>query len=308
MRRLLLFSTASLLLLIPVACGQQLQNGAFTAELNGFEIFYEVRGGGPVCLVAPVAWGMAHEGLANLLAGLEEHLTLVYFDPRGVGRSQEIGEAGDRSMEAVAEDLDALRRRLGLESVIVLGWSNGGQVAMKYASAHPEAVERLILLHTVAHSSADADAEIAEGYPELVTAYVDFFRDMLRPGRSEEEQDELFGRFMRETYFPWLFNDFEASRERFHEAFAAVGFSWDHMLYQQQVDGPVFDARGDLAGIAAPTLVVAGRSDLLPPGMVEDVHRALASSTFVVFEESGHFSPIEEPEAFVRAVVEFLER
>ncbi len=308
MRRFLLFSTASLLLLIPVACGQQLQNGAFTAELNGFEIFYEVRGDGPVCMVAPVAWGMSHEGLADMLAGLEEHLTLVYFDPRGVGRSQGISENSDRSMAAVAEDLDALRRHLGLERVVVLGWSNGGQVAMKYASAHPEAVERLILLHTLAYESPEDNAEIAENYPELAAAYGNFFSDMQRSGVPEEEKDELFGRFVRETYFPWLFHDFEVSRERFQEAFGAVDFSWDQNLYQQQVDGLGFDARDDLASIAAPTLVVAGRSDLLQPDRIEDVHRALENSTFVVFEQSGHFSPIEEPEAFVRAVVEFLGR
>ena len=307
MRRLLLFSTASLLL-IPVACGQQLQNGAFTAELNGFEIFYEVRGDGPVCMVAPVAWGMDHQGLANMLAGLEEHLTLVYFDPRGIGRSQEVGQDSDCSMAVVAEDLDALRRHLGLDRVIVLGWSNGGQVAMKYASAHPEAIERLILLHTLAYESPEDNAEIAENYPELAAAYGNFYYEMQRSNVPEEEKDERFGRFVRESYFPWLFHDFDMSRERFHEAFGSVGFSWAHNLYQQRVDGLEFDARDDLAAIAAPTLVVAGRSDLLPPERVEDIHRRLENSTFVIFEQSGHFSPIEEPEAFVRAVREFLGR
>jgi len=76
----------------------QLENGMFSARLNGFEIQYEVRGSGPVCMVMPVSWGMGHEGMRGFLRGLEDHLTMVYFDPRGVGGSEEVRTDEDRSM------------------------------------------------------------------------------------------------------------------------------------------------------------------------------------------------------------------
>jgi len=88
----------------------QLENGMFSARLNGFEIQYEVRGSGPVCMVMPVSWGMGHEGMRGFLRGmrgflrgLEDHLTMVYFDPRGVGGSEEVRTDEDRSMAPCAK-------------------------------------------------------------------------------------------------------------------------------------------------------------------------------------------------------------
>ncbi|GMR23407.1 MAG: hypothetical protein BMS9Abin37_1832 [Acidobacteriota bacterium] len=67
---------------------QELETGSFTAELNGFAIHYEVRGSGPVLMTVPNSWGLSLEGLRGLFRPLEKHLTMVYFDPRGMGDSE----------------------------------------------------------------------------------------------------------------------------------------------------------------------------------------------------------------------------
>lgn len=64
-----------------------------------------------------------------------------------------------------------------------------------------------------------------------------------------------------------------------------------------------------LPEIATPTLVLAGRDDwITPPEQAERMHRALPNSELVVFEESGHFPFVEEQDAFLATVGDWLAR
>jgi len=49
------------------------------------------------------------------------------------------------------------------------------------------------------------------------------------------------------------------------------------------------------------TMVIAGAHDLMPPTRVENLYKSLPNSTFVVFENSGHFSQVEEIEKFKKS-------
>lgn len=294
---------ATLLLLIAACCSPQtLQQGEFTAELNGFKIHYEIHGEGPVCMVVPVAWGLSHEGLRGIYKVLEEHMTMVYFDPRGMGRSEDVRTAEDHSMAAVRDDLDALREHLSLDKVILLGWSNSGMNAMKYASANPDAVSKLILLHTIHYISPEETEEWARRYPE----FVDELKVLMQKSERGEEMDSEFRKFFTEIWLPYLIHDFATHGEKIVSILNSADMSWSHNLYQQTVDMPAFDAREDLKKITAPTLIVAGRHDALPPESMEEMQEGIAGSDLVIFEESAHFSSIEEAEKFVSVVREFL--
>src|SRR5512134_1465289 len=94
-----------------------LASGSFTAELNGFRIHYEVHGQGPALMALTNSWGLSLEALRAMYRPLEERLTLVYFDPRGMGGSGPVHEDADRGMEAVRADFQALRAHLKLERV-----------------------------------------------------------------------------------------------------------------------------------------------------------------------------------------------
>ena len=90
-----------------VSCGSveqpaQIQHGAFFVELNGFKIHYEVHGAGPVLTTLPNSWGINAATLRNLYRELEDSLTMVYFDPRGMGESGEIREESDMGLAAAA--------------------------------------------------------------------------------------------------------------------------------------------------------------------------------------------------------------
>ena len=67
-----------------------------------------------------------------------------------------------------------------------------------------------------------------------------------------------------------------------------------------------FDACDRLTAIPTRSLVVAGVHDTLAPDTVRKIHDGLSNSQFVLFENSGHHAPVEEPERFKSVLLQFL--
>ncbi len=67
------------------------------------------------------------------------------------------------------------------------------------------------------------------------------------------------------------------------------------------------DSRPDLPKIACPTLVLCGRQDALtPPPLAEEMAAAIPGARLTIVENSGHLSPLEQPEAVTRAMRDWL--
>jgi pimeloyl-ACP methyl ester carboxylesterase len=126
-----------------------------------------------------------------------------------------------------------------------------------------------------------------------------------KPGLSAAEQTALQRKMWLDEYFPVLFADRERGKGLLEEIFGDAELSWPHAAYANR-ETPTFDARDKLAAIPVRSLVIAGTHDMLPPSRVKVLADGLPNSKFVVFEKSGHFSPVEEPEGFKAAVYDFL--
>jgi len=206
---------------------------------------------------------------------------------------------------AVRDDSDALRRHLGLETVHVIGWSNGAMNLILLASERPATIDRAIFLHGTPRFGPEDMAEFREKYPEWFAAYGEFQQRMSSSDLSVEEQNVAVGEFFIEVAFPPSFADPQLAAETLPGMYANTGFSWAHWQYSQQ-EHPSFDARDKLGAITARSLVLAGAHDSMPVERVEEIHLGIPSSMFKVFDESGHFAPVEEPDAFESTVLGFL--
>jgi len=280
-------------------------NGSFSADLNGFRIHYEVHGRGPVLMTLPNSWGLTWQGLRAIYRSLEASLTMVYFDPRGMGLSGPVKQDSDMGMAAVRDDFEALRRHLGLGKVSVIGWSNGAINLILLASERPDTLASAIFLHGEPRYTEEDDKEFQVQYPDLVKAYMDFFREMSSRPMAPEEADARVKRFDVEQYFVCLWADKSIGRARLKGLYADTGFSWRHTQYQTRELG-MYDFRDRLPKITARALVIAGAHDLIPVERAREISQGIPGSQFVVFERSGHFAPLEEPEAFVATVRTFL--
>lgn len=116
------------------------------ARVNGIELGYQVFGKGKPLVILHGGFGSVEMFGPNveLLAAERQ---VIGVDLQSHGRSP----AADRPMrfEAMADDIAALIRSLGLERSAIMGFSLGGAVALRMAVQHPEMVERLVLVSTV---------------------------------------------------------------------------------------------------------------------------------------------------------------
>ncbi|MGD9252720.1 MAG: alpha/beta hydrolase [Holophagae bacterium] len=287
----------------PEAAG--LENGSFAAKLNGFEIHYEVHGQGPVLMTLPNSWGLSFEGLRALYRPLESRLTMVYFDPRGMGESAAVVEPSDMGMAAVRADFHALREHLGLESANVIGWSNGAMNLIYLAAERPETIDAAIFLHGAAKFDAEDNTRMMQQYPEIMQKYGAFLQEVQNPELTDDDRTAMMRSLWLDEWFPILVADQEAAPAILDGVFAEAEFSWPHSDYSNK-ESPVFDATDQLPLITARCLVIMGAADMIPPSKGQEMADAIADAQLEVFDNSAHFAPKEEAAKFEALVFDFL--
>ena len=116
-----------------------------TLKVQGAEIYYEVRGSGPVLLIIP--GGPQDAGVfADVSQHLADRYTVVAFDPRGNSRSTFDGEPEELSLDVQADDAAALIGALGGGPACVFGTSGGAQIGLNLAVRYPGLV-RIVVAH-----------------------------------------------------------------------------------------------------------------------------------------------------------------
>ena len=115
-------------------------------DVGDAELFVEVEGSGIPLVLINGGPGGTHHYFHPWFSRAKDYARVIYYDQRGCGLSDfEAGEEGYSVEQAVA-DLDALRRALGVDKWVILGYSYGGFLGQLYTLRHPENVAGLILL------------------------------------------------------------------------------------------------------------------------------------------------------------------
>ncbi|MFQ5909312.1 MAG: alpha/beta fold hydrolase [Thermoplasmata archaeon] len=274
------------------------------ARIDDRSIEHEVKGSGPPCFLAPVSWGIDYALWAHYLTDLENKLKMVYFNPRGIGRSSKITSPSDCSMDSIVSDMERLRKHLGFNRIAVMGHSAGGFSALKCAIRRPESINALVLVETAANIDYEKDFNELSRTDERI---VKILEEMRKPPREDITKEELMRRNLM-LVFSVYFKDYEPFEKEFEEHLSRSKMSPDHLRYHQQADLPRYDVLTDLGKISCPALIIAGKHDpVCPPKFSEVLSDALPESKLVVFENSGHWPFIEEEDKFVEVVSDFLE-
>jgi L-proline amide hydrolase len=228
--------------------------------------------------------GSAHDALEGLGALSAQGRRVVFYDQLGSGESDRPDDPLLWTVETFLEQLRSVREGLGLDEIHLFGSSWGGMLAVEYALTHPEGLAGLVLNSTPTSAPrwAEETARLAAGLDEQEFRRKHICRLDPEPEILERARAK-FGKQVYETM--WGPNEFTVS---------GTLKDWD-----------VTDRLGE---IDLPVLITSGRHDECTPALVEVLHRGIAGSEWVVFEESAHMPHLEEPERFVGVVGAFLDR
>jgi len=297
-------------LLTLIACGQfcyasdVLNPGEHFANVNGVRLWFRVAGHGPILIIQAPGWGPASPLLQRYLAPLEHSFTMVYYDPRGSGKSSRPAQEIKMSTLDMADDLEGFRSYLGLDKIAVLGHSHGAQIAAIFAAKHPDRVSHLILAcgGIPKRDTPDFDAELDKTYDRLSIDphYADAVKAMRGPS---PQTDEEFGTWF-DRAAPLYWHDISKAK-----ALASLpGIDpWANAANSKADKQVSFDLVSDLKKLSAPALIVGGKDDFtVSRSELEALKTAITHSRLVFLENSGHFLMIEEPESFAKVVTDFL--
>ena len=277
-------------------------SGAFTTA-DGRTLSYERRGSGPLLVCHPGGPGGSAAEFRGF-AGLDDTFDLVLLSPRGSAGSD---AADSYALESYAADLDELRAHLGVERLKLLGFSHGGIVAIVYAAAYPDRVDRLVLASTI--SVFDEAAQAAQMAGVEARRGAPWFADAERAIADEqagqfETSEDLVANV--QAQIPLYFHRWQGHEQAGWELAADFAHA-EPLRYFNEQEFPSFDLRPSLRTIGAPTLVMTGESDFIcGPVCARTIADELADARLVVIPEAGHFTYVERPEAFRSALADFL--
>jgi pimeloyl-ACP methyl ester carboxylesterase len=238
--------------------------------------------------------GYPFEGSAweHQLSGLGDEMWVVAPDMPGFGKSAALLPPTTAHVDQYAKALADWAKGEGITQLVLAGHSMGGYVAFAFARKYPEMLHSLILVAT--RPGADNEAGKEGRY---------------RTAGAVEERGAIAA---VEAMLPKLFapEAYEEKKELVESVRA--------MMMRQSEEGILAalyamasrpDSTHDLAEIEVPTLIITGAQDaIIPaaegPGMQAHIKGAHA----VAIPKTGHMPMLEDPEAFNKALREFLGR
>jgi proline iminopeptidase len=281
----------------------------FVTVARGVRLFVQEDGGGTPVIVIHGGPGLDARSIAPDLEPLSEHHRVIFYDQRGSGRST---LSRGVTADMMVRDLDALRRRLGLARVALLGHSWGGGLAALYAVAHPSSVSRLVLVDPMPLRAATLDVMEQNLLSRLTTEEGERLRRVMhaRLTAATEEDDVSSCREYWAILLKAYYADPAAAARSRGEACAGSGAALASGL---RVNASVFaslaafDLTARMSRLRMPTLIIHGDADPLPVESASEWATTVGGARLLVLPDSGHAPFVEQPDLFFRAVDRFLD-
>ena len=218
------------------------------AAVNGLNMYYEVHGDGPPLL-------LLHGGTGSISASwipfFSPPFRVIAMEQMGHGRTADLM---DRTFHYhdMADDTVELMRQLGIESAVVVGYSDGGIIGLDMAIHHPERVTKLAI--TGANSRTD-------GYSVENLEWARTFDP------ADQPISEAYGRLSPDGAEHW-----PIFLGRLQPMWAAE---------------PSF-TREEMQSVKAPTLIIIGDEDIVTPEHAIEMFRTIPRAHLCVVPHSGH--------------------
>ncbi|HMN22996.1 MAG: alpha/beta hydrolase [Ignavibacteriaceae bacterium] len=219
---------------------------------------------------------------------LSENYFCVAYDIRGLGESP-VGD-GQYTMESFVDDLETIITKLKIDKPVLCGLSMGGYIGLRAMERMQEKFSAVILCDT------RSDADNNEGKQKRAAAIKRINTEGLSPF-AKDFVTNCYGDFYKQNHK----EEFE-KRIAKSSSFNPVGVKGSLLAMLGRNDTTEY-----LGKIKIPALILCGEFDsLTPPPIMKAMADKINGAEFVIIKNSGHMSPIENPEEVNGTIKNFL--
>ncbi len=287
-------------------------------DAHGVLIYYKTVGRGAPLVIVHGGPGASHDYFLPYLLPLARQNRLIFIDERGSGRSEKLDNPAGYTVENMVEDVEAVRRELGLGTISLLGHSYGGVLAQAYAFKYQANLSHLLLCSTFHSTRAlnDVFVRMKANMSADLRGRIDVMEKAGLFGHGKDyEKNRYTDDYMKaawgEGYFPY---PYQRHPDPNYNPTDTGNTSWD--LYREMwgshgefiIDGNLTSVEyaDRLPAIHVPTLITAGDHDESDPSIARTMHDRIPGSKLVIFPQSGHMTFVDQPDLFIETVNDFL--
>lgn len=305
--RAILALAAGIAIVLPVEGSAQPKpdSSGYVTARDGARLFFAIYGSGKDTVIIPGA-----ALLVDPLASLREGLTVVFYDPRGRGRSDWVADPKRLTMGDEIRDLEAVRAGLAISKAGIIGFSYLGLMTALYAADHPDRVARLAQLGPMAPDEETASRYApVEGRIRSDSAAARLARARATASDTADLSAEC--RRWYAAYLPVYLGD-PANASRVSTEFC-VNENESPSRFQWRVDRTMrslprhWDFTKKAMAIRAPTLVIQGDRDFAAsPDGARRWAELIPNARLIMLSGAGHLTYVERNDRVLPALMRFF--
>lgn len=288
---------------------EELKVSEGTKEINGTTLYHKTIGEGDPIMVLHGGPGLFHDYLLPHYEELaREGYQLIFYDQRGSGKSAFPKDTSTLRKDVFVEDLEGMRKAMGLEKMTILGHDWGALLGMYYASKYPEKVNKMILSNPTPVTNEMYNKAYSNKLNKRSDSLNKQIVAIMNTEKFKNRDPEVFKKafLLREKTnianpdnLESAFSNLEFTKET-AEHYMLVGDIMDKHFWD-------YDLRDSLKNITAPVLIIHGDIDNIPFEATQQISENLPDNTVRVLKKAGHYPHAEVPKEFSDAVDHFLD-
>lgn len=252
-------------------------------DVLGMSVHYRDEGSGPLLVLIHGTAASLHtwDGWVD---ALQDDFRIVRLDIPAFGLTGP-DPTGDYSIDRYVEFLEAFASALNLESFALAGNSLGGEIAWRYALAHPQRVNRLVLVDAVGYARSEGQKE-------------NLAFKLARTSGFKTVMSKITPRFLYKQGLLEVYGDDSKVTEELVDRYFRLSLrEGNRRAFAERVIAAQVPIKGDVRNITQPTLILWGADDLwIPLEHGRNFARDIDGSQLVVYPGVGHVPMEEIPE------------
>jgi len=297
-----------------VSCQNNIQNGNYYEKVGDLKLNYTIRGKGPIMVVGHLSSGKI--GYELTLKHLENYFTMVYYEPRGTGKSEPPKTTEEYNQDYIVQEIEDLRKKLNADKIWIFGHSDQSSIALEYALKFPQNTLGLILTGTSLvgtqqetfdrrRKSETQRAEKSVWFSQVIKDW-----DYMIEHKTQKNEE---GKDISDAPIKWWCYDEESAKKvipivkEISKAGRRKPIKGIYAIETEAERQKYLDYQKLFPNIKTNILIINGKFDTNnPPKYAEELHKVLPNSKLVLIDKAGHFPWIENSEKTFQEIEKWI--